>query len=98
MRVAVGIERAADECEADLVVVNGLGLEGWLDRLIAASGHAGPVLVVSRGVELPRVLLVHARPGKDTLWAMEQGLTSGTCSTSDQMPASRASVSDIPDG
>ena len=36
---------------ADLVVVNGLGLEGWLDRLIAASGYAGPVLVASRGVE-----------------------------------------------
>ena len=36
---------------ADLVVVNGLGLEGWLDRLIAASGYAGPILVASRGVE-----------------------------------------------
>ena len=36
---------------ADLVVVNGFGLEGWLDRLISASGHAGPVLVASRGVE-----------------------------------------------
>ena len=37
--------------DADLVVVNGLGLEGWLDRLISASGHAGPVLVASQGVE-----------------------------------------------
>lgn len=36
--------------EADLVVVNGLGLEGWLDRLIAASGYRGPVLVASREV------------------------------------------------
>jgi zinc/manganese transport system substrate-binding protein len=36
---------------ADLVVVNGLGLEGWLDRLIAASGYAGPVLVASRDVD-----------------------------------------------
>lgn len=34
--------------EADLVVVNGLGLEGWLDRLIDASGFEGPVLVASR--------------------------------------------------
>lgn len=41
----------AELAGADLVVVNGLGLEGWLDRLIAASGHAGPVLVASRGVE-----------------------------------------------
>ena len=36
--------------EADLVVVNGLGLEGWQDRLIAASGYQGPVLVASRDV------------------------------------------------
>jgi zinc/manganese transport system substrate-binding protein len=35
---------------ADLVVVNGLGLEGWLDRLIAASGYKGPVVVASAGV------------------------------------------------
>jgi zinc/manganese transport system substrate-binding protein len=41
----------AELAEADLVVVNGLGLEGWLDRLIAASGYAGPILVASRGVE-----------------------------------------------
>jgi zinc/manganese transport system substrate-binding protein len=41
----------AELAEADLVVVNGLGLEGWLDRLIAASGYTGPVLVASRGVD-----------------------------------------------
>lgn len=35
---------------ADLVVVNGLGLEGWLDRLVAASGYDGPVLVASRDI------------------------------------------------
>lgn len=35
---------------ADLVIVNGLGLEGWLDRVIGASGYAGPVVVASRGV------------------------------------------------
>jgi zinc/manganese transport system substrate-binding protein len=38
---------------ADLVVVNGLGLEGWLDRLVAASGYAGPVVTASEGV-VPR--------------------------------------------
>ena len=36
---------------ADLVVVNGLGLEGWMDRLIGASGTRAPVLVVSKGLE-----------------------------------------------
>lgn len=38
--------------QADLVVVNGLGFEGWLDRLVAASGYKGPVLVASQGIEL----------------------------------------------
>jgi len=36
---------------ADLVVVNGLGFEGWLDRLVEASGFEGPVAVASKGVE-----------------------------------------------
>jgi zinc/manganese transport system substrate-binding protein len=35
---------------ADLVVVNGLGLEGWMDRLIKASGYHGPIVVASLGV------------------------------------------------
>ena len=35
---------------ARLVVVNGLGLEGWMSRLIAASGYRGPVVVASDGV------------------------------------------------
>jgi len=35
---------------ADVVFVNGLGLEGWLDRLIAASGSKAPVVVASRGI------------------------------------------------
>lgn len=37
--------------EADLVVVNGLGLEGWLDRAVRASGYRGRVVVASRDVE-----------------------------------------------
>src|SRR4051794_22739384 len=32
--------------QADLVVVNGLGLEGWLDRLIGAAGYRGEVVTV----------------------------------------------------
>ena len=35
---------------ADVVFVNGLGLEGWLDRLIAASGSKAPVVVASVGI------------------------------------------------
>jgi zinc/manganese transport system substrate-binding protein len=36
---------------ADLIVVNGLGLEGWLDRLIAVSGSNAAVVIASRGVQ-----------------------------------------------
>jgi zinc/manganese transport system substrate-binding protein len=35
---------------ADLVVINGLGFEGWMERLITSSGYAGPVLMASEGV------------------------------------------------
>lgn len=41
---------ARDTAGADLVVVNGLGFEGWLDRLIGASGYSGTVAVASKGV------------------------------------------------
>ncbi|MFZ5448646.1 MAG: metal ABC transporter substrate-binding protein [Thermodesulfobacteriota bacterium] len=36
---------------AGLVVVNGLGLEGWMDRLIKTSGYKGPVVVASQGIK-----------------------------------------------
>lgn len=36
---------------ADLVFVNGLGLEGWMPRLIEASGYKGPVVVVTDGIK-----------------------------------------------
>ena len=37
--------------QARLVVVNGLNMEGWLDRLIKASGTKAPVAVASSGVK-----------------------------------------------
>ncbi len=36
---------------ADLVVANGLGFEGWMERLIKASGTKAPVVVASQGVQ-----------------------------------------------
>ena len=36
---------------AKLVVVNGLGLEGWIDRLIKASGTKAPVVVATKGIK-----------------------------------------------
>lgn len=35
---------------AKLVIVNGLGLEGWIDRLIEASRAQAPVVVATKGV------------------------------------------------
>ena len=40
---------------ADLVIVNGLDLEKWMERLIEASGYKGTVAVASRGVR-PRLM------------------------------------------
>ncbi|WP_034852890.1 metal ABC transporter substrate-binding protein [Inquilinus limosus] len=36
--------------KADLVVVSGLELEGWMDRLVAASGTKAKVVVASQGI------------------------------------------------
>jgi len=37
---------------ATIVFVNGLGLEGWIDRLIAASATRAPVVVTSTGIKI----------------------------------------------
>ncbi len=37
---------------ADVVITNGLRFEGWIDRLIAASGYRGPIAIASRGVAM----------------------------------------------
>jgi len=36
---------------ANLVVVNGFGFEGWMDRLIQTSGYKGLVVVASQGIK-----------------------------------------------
>jgi zinc/manganese transport system substrate-binding protein len=37
--------------QADLVLVNGLGFEGWIERMVKVSGYRGPVAVASQGIE-----------------------------------------------
>lgn len=37
--------------EADLVIVNGMGFEGWIDRLVAASAPAATVVVATATIE-----------------------------------------------
>jgi zinc/manganese transport system substrate-binding protein len=36
--------------DARLLVVNGLGLEGWLPRLLQASGSKAPIVIASKGI------------------------------------------------
>lgn len=56
-------QNAKELAHADLVVVNGLGFEGWLDRLIEASGFKGKILVATKGIH-PLVRTVN---GKTTI-------------------------------
>lgn len=37
--------------QADVVFVSGLGLEGWIDRLVGASGYKGRVVTASQGID-----------------------------------------------
>ena len=46
-----GPNHARQLADARLVVTNGLGFEGWIDRLVRSSGYRGPVVVSSRGIE-----------------------------------------------
>ena len=36
---------------ADLVFINGLGFEGWIDRLVKASGYKGKVIIATKGIK-----------------------------------------------
>ena len=47
---------------ARLVIVNGLGFEGWIDRLIKSSGYRGKRVVASQGINAIRQ--PHAHSGK----------------------------------
>lgn len=37
--------------QADLVLINGLGFEGWIERMVKVSGYRGTVAVVSQGIQ-----------------------------------------------
>ena len=49
---------------ARLILVNGLGLEGWIDRLIKASGAEAPVIVATKGIN-PQKMREEGRIGPD---------------------------------
>src|SRR5215510_576078 len=37
--------------DAKLVFVNGLGFEGWLERLVKASGTKAPIVIATKGIK-----------------------------------------------
>lgn len=49
---------------ARLILVNGLGLEGWIDRLIKASGAKAPVVIATKGIS-PQHMREGGRVGLD---------------------------------
>lgn len=54
--------------QADVVVMNGLGFEGWIERLIKSSGFKGQLVVASKGV---KTLELQAEPDPDHSHAKE---------------------------
>jgi zinc/manganese transport system substrate-binding protein len=54
---------AKEIAAAAIVFVNGLGLEGWLPRLVSAAGTKAPVVVVTKGVP-PRKMPDEEHPGR----------------------------------
>ncbi|MGH6852528.1 MAG: metal ABC transporter substrate-binding protein [Methylocella sp.] len=55
---------AKELAAARLILVNGFGLEGWIDRLIKASGATAPVVVATKGIN-PQELREEGRTGLD---------------------------------
>jgi zinc/manganese transport system substrate-binding protein len=51
---------------AAIVFVNGLGLEGWMTRLVKASGTKAPAITVSTGIA-PRRMLDEDHPGRPAI-------------------------------
>jgi len=64
--------------EAGLVFVNGLGFEGWMPRLVTASGTKGKTVVASRGVTTRTMIDEDADGGKITDPHAWQDLSNGT--------------------
>lgn len=50
---------------ADIFIVNGLGLEGWLERLLEASNFKGKVVVASTGIAVQSQSLIRFAPKYD---------------------------------
>lgn len=52
--------------DAKLVFVNGLGLEGWLPRLVKSSGNKGSIVTASKGISQRRAANGHSHDHEDS--------------------------------
>jgi len=46
---------AKNVADAKVVFINGLGFEGWMDRLVKASGTKAPLVMATRGIKTQRM-------------------------------------------
>lgn len=61
---------------AKVLVVNGLGFEGWMSRLVRASGFKGITITASEGVKLRELAEEHERShGQSRGGRMQKGMT-----------------------
>jgi len=69
------VKKVAD---ADLILVNGVGLEQFLDKLIGDSGTKGKVITVSQSLPIQRFLSVEQRAAAAPTAAATQSATGST--------------------
>ncbi|TAK47617.1 MAG: metal ABC transporter substrate-binding protein [Xanthobacteraceae bacterium] len=53
---------------ADVVIVNGLGFEGWLDRLIKSAGRKTPAVVATKGIAPRKQADAHGHDADPHAW------------------------------
>lgn len=51
--------------QAELLLINGLGFEGWIERLVKVAGYRGRIVIASRGIAARKVASGHAHAGHD---------------------------------
>lgn len=51
--------------DAAVVITNGLGFEGWISRLVRASGSKAPVVVATKGITVRKVAGAHGHGDAD---------------------------------
>jgi zinc/manganese transport system substrate-binding protein len=78
--------------QADLVVINGLGFEGWIERLVKGSGYGGTVVVAAQGITPRRQKLSIDPHLWQDLRLMRQVVTTLSAAMQQRWPEHRATL------